>query len=135
MADRAAGYSINRNDDEETFRYRVLAVMLDAVPSGTSFDHQLPERISRVLGGEVRPIVSENFTFNCHGTSSEIDFLLSGQLDYGSVIGLENIGSRFRYRTTEQTHNVASETRSLGLVSEEDARFLESLGRRLLDGE
>lgn len=133
---REANFSVNRNDDQENVRYRVLAMILSSLPSETRFGsgrNNLDMKLFEVLRTEKHPIINNNFHFHpVYGDSREIYELLSSQRDFGRVIGLTNESAWFMYRITEKTHRIAQEIENLGLLDTDSISYLKSLGQKLL---
>ena len=132
---RNTQFEVNRNDEEDSIRYRILAVILSSVPTETTFgrsDNNLDRQLARVLRNRTHPIITENFSIDPdYDSSPEVKELLSCSYGYGSSIGLENWGPDFHYRVTKRTHEVAEEIIGLGMFSQRDIKYLQRLGRKL----
>jgi hypothetical protein len=130
-------FRINLNNNLESEKYRILAIMLSSVPIGTRFNSRtdnLSSKLCQVMQGEDNLIILNNFRFNKnYRTSEDIDLLLSAYLNYGSLIGLENIGSDFSYLVSEKTHEIAHEIEDLGFIDKRNISYLKDLGKRLLN--
>lgn len=133
---RKSTYHINREDDADNTRYRILAVMLSSVPPKTRFargNGNLDHRLCSLLKDETKPIIKDNFRIHpTYGTSKEIAELLSAHRNYGQMIGIDNEGPNFLYGITDRTHAVAAEVEKLKLIDTEDIKYLKELGKKLL---
>ena len=132
---RSARFIINQTDDDDNNQYRILAIILSAVPAEYRFGRgsgNLDSRLDDVLKNEANPIIKENFHFNRYGNSEQIHDLLSAHVNYGRLIGLRNSGPDFNYEVTTRTHEVAREIADLNLIPESDRVYLASLGSKLI---
>jgi hypothetical protein len=132
---REANFWINKKDNEDNIKYRILATIFSSVPAETKFNkrHNLDNKLCEILKNETNPIITDNFHFHHkYGTSKEIEWLLSAYFEYGSAIGLENHGPDFIYRITEKTIRVAGEIERLELLDNKDIIYLKSIGERFL---
>ncbi len=132
---REAKYFVNQTDSKEHVQYRILAVMISVVPSGTRFvsrNNGLLRRLSKVVCEEGKDsTIAKHFDVDSDGYSHQINDLLSAQADYGGMIGLKNFGPYFFYETTPQTREIAREIEELGLFDPGMIGYLERLGQKL----
>lgn len=112
--------------------------MLSSVPVGSRFSNRrdLRKRLALAFRGSEEPIIRDYFYVKRHHPiSSEVNWLLSCDLDYGALIGLRIWGPSFTYIVTKETHNVAAEAEGMGLISKREAAYLRGLGKKVMQEE
>ena len=133
---RDARFWINRLDEFDNSKYRVLAVILSSVPAGKLFsgrDNDLEHQLCIVLKNDHKQVIVDNFCIDPrYNRSDDLHDLISAYSSYGQAIGLKCWLPDFDYQVTQVTHDVAREVENLGLLPRDDIFYLKEIGKKLL---